>query len=230
MPTTKDAEEAVISAMFMDAAAISRAKRLLDATAFTDPVSRSLFNVLCGLDSEGVAVDPLTLSARLEEMGILAAIGGKDYIGYLVDVVPTAANVEYHAKLVRKSGDRRKAQEHLSRALESLKDPKVDPRDVATELQASLLPIAVEADGRGYRWVSVQDVEEVLQEADRRAERVKEGLIPGIPTGYRSIDSVTNGFRLGEFVVFGGAPKSLKSYLCINILINFCPLGMRPST
>jgi replicative DNA helicase len=214
------AEQSVISAMMADRAAIVKAKRLLDSTAFEGKAMRSYFNAILALDAEGITVDPLTLTARMEQLGTLDLAGGRDYIGYLLDVVPTAANVEYHARIVKSGSDRRKAIGYLTRALEDLKGGRINLRDLAVEAQAAMLPFAVDSDARGFRWITVQNIEEVLAEIDRRAEHVKDGSIPGFPTGYRDIDSVTNGFRPGELVIFGGAPKSLKSYLCINILIN----------
>src|SRR5436305_13929005 len=68
-------------------------------------------------------VDPLTLSEELARSGSLESSGGKDYIGFLVDAVPTAANIEYHAKIVREKALRRRLIEVstaiVSEALES---------------------------------------------------------------------------------------------------------------
>ena len=52
------------------------------------------------ISQQGTVVDPLTLAEELNRRGELDAAGGKEYIGFLVDAVPTAANVEYHAKIV----------------------------------------------------------------------------------------------------------------------------------
>ena len=56
----------------------------------------------------GAVLDPLTLADELERQGALAAAGGKDYIGTLLDVVPTAANIEYHVGIVKEKALRRR--------------------------------------------------------------------------------------------------------------------------
>lgn len=214
------AEQAVISAMFMDPVAIGRAKKHLTPSDFESHAHRAFFNAIVALDADGIVVDPLTLSARMEEHGTLAAAGGKDYIGYLVDAVPTAANVEYHARIIVTGRDRKRAVNYLTRSLLDLKEGRLNLRDFAVEAQSVLLPLALEEDGKGFRWITKQDVEDVLTELDRRAARIAEGLLPGIPTGYHQIDGMTQGFRPGEFVIFGGRDKSLKSYLDQNIHVN----------
>jgi replicative DNA helicase len=219
--TLFQAEQAVLCAMLSESEeCIPRVQKLLPASEFQGQAHRSIASAMYALHSEGVVVDPLTLIAKLEKHDVLQAVGGKDYIGYLIDCYPTAANVMAHARLIRQDGDRRRTISYLVNAVDGLKSGKLNLRELAVEAQAVLLPLALEEDGRGFVWIQNSHVQEVLAELDRRAHRIEEGLLPGIPTGYHQIDRVTQGFRLKEFVIFGGRDKSLKSYLVQNILVN----------
>ncbi|MEP6692186.1 MAG: DnaB-like helicase N-terminal domain-containing protein, partial [Gemmatimonadaceae bacterium] len=100
-PYSEDAEQAVIGAMLMDQDAILRAIEHVDDTSFHSERHRRIFRAMVTLSERGEVVDPLTLSEELSRRGELDAAGGKEYIGYLVDAVPTAANIEYHAKIVK---------------------------------------------------------------------------------------------------------------------------------
>src|SRR5213075_2053572 len=100
-PYSEDAEQAVLSAMLMDQDAIVRSVELVDDSMFYAEKHRRIFRSMVAITEHGSVVDPLTLSEELQRRGELDASGGKDYIGYLVDAVPTAANVEYHAQIVR---------------------------------------------------------------------------------------------------------------------------------
>src|SRR3712207_293071 len=100
-PYSEEAEQAVLSAMLMDADAVMRAAETLDDTMFYAERHRRVFRAMIALTETGSVVDPLTLADELGRRGELEGSGGKDYIGFLVDVVPTAANVEYHARIVR---------------------------------------------------------------------------------------------------------------------------------
>ena len=100
-PYSEDAEQAVIGAMLLDQDAIMRAAEHVDDTMFYREGHRRIFRAMLKVTERGDVVDPLTLAEELARQGELESSGGKEYIGYLVDAVPTAANVEYHAKIVR---------------------------------------------------------------------------------------------------------------------------------
>src|SRR5882672_6394731 len=100
-PYSQDSEQAVLSAMLIDQDAVLRAVEHVDDTMFYAERHRRIFRAMVTITERGSVVDPLTLSEELSRKGELEAAGGKDYIGFLVDAVPTAANVEYHAEIVR---------------------------------------------------------------------------------------------------------------------------------
>jgi len=100
-PYTEEAEQAVLGAMLLDQDAILRAGEHVDDTMFYREGHRRIFRSMLSISERGEVVDPLTLADELARRGELEASGGKDYIAFLVDAVPTSANVEYHAKIVR---------------------------------------------------------------------------------------------------------------------------------
>src|SRR5213075_934059 len=100
-PYSEDAEQAVLSAMLMDQDAIVRAAETVNDSMFYAERHRRIFRAMVSITERGSVVDPLTLSEELSRHGELEASGGKDYVGFLVDAVPTAANVEYHARIVK---------------------------------------------------------------------------------------------------------------------------------
>jgi len=87
--------------MLIDQDAVLRAVEFVDDTMFYAERHRRIFRAMVGIAERGGVVDPLTLSDELQRRGDLEGSGGKDYIGFLVDAVPTAANIEYHAQIVR---------------------------------------------------------------------------------------------------------------------------------
>jgi replicative DNA helicase len=92
-PYAEEAEQAVLSAMLMDQDAVMRAAETLDDSMFYAERHRRIFRAMIALTETGSVVDPLTLADELARRGELEASGGKDYVGFLVDVVPTAAYV-----------------------------------------------------------------------------------------------------------------------------------------
>src|ERR1041384_5038267 len=94
-PYSEDAEQAVLSAMLIDQDAVMRAVEMLDDSMFYAERHRRLYRAMMTITERGGVVDPLTLAEQLDRSGELSSSGGKDYIGFLVDAVPTAANIEY---------------------------------------------------------------------------------------------------------------------------------------
>lgn len=95
------AEKAVLGAMLLDADAALKAAELLDEATFSSEAHRALFGAMVALSERGVPIDLVTLCDELDRRGEYEAVGGLKYIGALVDVVATADNVEYHARIVR---------------------------------------------------------------------------------------------------------------------------------
>jgi hypothetical protein len=140
-----DAEESVLSAMLMEAAAVAEVRALgLRPEDFADRKRARVCVAMFALEQRGIPIDPLTLSAELN--GSLEAIGGKDYIGYLVDVVPTAANVRHHAELVLDNAKRRVLADCLETNARALREGSAKPVDVAARLRPALDTLAVNGD------------------------------------------------------------------------------------
>src|SRR5689334_364298 len=106
-PYSEDAEQAVLSAMLIDQDAVMKAVEHVDDTMFYAERHRRIFRAMVSITEQGGVVDPLTLSEELSRRGELDSSGGKDYIGFLVDVVPTAANIDYHAQILKEKALRR---------------------------------------------------------------------------------------------------------------------------
>src|SRR5881296_832679 len=100
-PWSNEAEQAVLGAMLLDQDAALKAAELLDDTMFYKEAHRLLFRAMVSLTERGDVIDPVVLREELATRGDLDRAGGMDYIAALVDVVPTAANVEFHTRIVR---------------------------------------------------------------------------------------------------------------------------------
>jgi AAA domain/DnaB-like helicase N terminal domain len=123
-----DAEDAVLSAMlFRESAAIAEARAILDESDFELNPNRLTFRAICQLADAEVSIDPITLSAQLGRKGDLEAVGGKDRISFLIDAVPTAANIRYHAELVKRVRARRQARDLAQQVITELSSPDGDP-------------------------------------------------------------------------------------------------------
>jgi hypothetical protein len=119
VPWSNEAEQAVLGAMLLDQEAIAKAGAALEGSMFYREAHRMLFTAMLALAARGAAVDPVTLREELVRCGDLDRIGGMEYLGSLIDTVPTAANVEHHARIVAEKAARRDVIRQATAVLEA---------------------------------------------------------------------------------------------------------------
>ncbi|MCK4446166.1 MAG: replicative DNA helicase, partial [Candidatus Marinimicrobia bacterium] len=99
-PYADEAELSVLGAMMLDKEAVSKALQYLDYTAFYKEANQVIFRAMLELFNEGQPVDQISVIDRLKSNKTLEQAGGAYYITGLVESTPSAANVEYYAKIV----------------------------------------------------------------------------------------------------------------------------------
>ena len=100
-PSNLDAERAVLGACLLDREALVDVTEFLSPDDFYDLNYRDVFNVIMDMVKSSRPVDMLTLSAELQNRGLLEKLGGQAFLAAVIDSVPTAANAAYHARIVR---------------------------------------------------------------------------------------------------------------------------------
>lgn len=212
----RDAEAAVIGACFMEEEAFSVASSMLREEHFTDERHRAIWRALLELRGNGEEIDPLIAVECLTRRGELSQAGGKDYIAFLIDAVPTSANVGYHAAIVREYAERRELAALAERIAAEAREGKSKAKDIAAAASSELVRVAAVTAKRGFRKAN-EYVWGVMEAIEARA---KGTAPPGIRTGYTAIDEHIGGFRGGDLIILAGVPGSGKTALGLNILIN----------
>jgi hypothetical protein len=125
-----DAEQAVLGAMLLDEAALKAAEILTDPMFYSER-HRLLFRAMLALANRGGVIDPITLRDELTRQGDFERVGGMEYIAGLIDVVPTAAHIEHHARLVC----RKWVQREAAREVTALADPALTAEQFAATIE-----------------------------------------------------------------------------------------------
>ena len=213
-PYSEDAEQAVLSAMLMDQDAVMRAAETLDDTMFYAERHRRLFRAMIALTETGSVVDPLTLSDELGRRGELEAAGGKDYIGFLVDVVPTSANVEYHARIVREKSLLRRLIETSTSIVQAAFEGKATADALLDEAESRIFQVSQQRGREGFT-----RIKELLWPTMERIEDLQRGgkTVTGVPTGFGDLDELTSGFQASDLIVIAARPSMGKTALTLNI-------------
>ena len=213
-PYSEDAEQAVLAAMLMDADAIMRAAEFVDDTSFYREGHRRIFRAMLAIAERGDVVDPLTLSTELDRRGELTAAGGKDYIGFLVDAVPTSANVEYHAKIVREKALLRRLIEVSTSIVGEAFEGRLMAAELLDEAEHRIFQVSQQRGQEGFT-----RIKELLWPTMERIEALQKGgkTITGVPSGFTDLDDMTSGFQAADLVIVAARPSMGKTSFVLNV-------------
>ncbi|MEK6567493.1 MAG: DnaB-like helicase N-terminal domain-containing protein, partial [Candidatus Omnitrophota bacterium] len=92
---------AVLGSMLIDEEAIAQAIEILSPELFYKDNHRQIYNCILGLFNQNKAIDIITICEELKKQNILDKVEGPSYIASLVNTVPTAANIQHYAHIVR---------------------------------------------------------------------------------------------------------------------------------
>ncbi len=203
----------MLGAMLLDADAIVRTVELLDETMFYREAHRRIFRAMLALHTVGAVLDPLTLANELERQGSLAAAGGKDYIGTLLDVVPTAANVEYHVRIVKEKALRRRLIEVATGLVTEAHESASDASDLIDLAEHRIFQVSQQRGSEGFT-----RIKELLWPAMERIEQLREGgPLTGVPSGFADLDKITLGFQPSDLIIVAGRPSMGKTAFVLNV-------------
>ena len=104
-------EQATLGAMLIERVAVDAAAELLEKDDFYRPEHGTLFEVITYLAERDIPIDPVTVQEELKNRDVLDAVGGLTYLLALFDAVPSAANIEYYAKMVAEKAVLRRLHE-----------------------------------------------------------------------------------------------------------------------
>jgi replicative DNA helicase len=216
-PYSEAAEQAVLSAMLLDSDALLRATEYVDESMFYRESHRRVFRAMLALSERGDVIDPLTLTEELSRAGELEAAGGREYIAYLVDVVPTAANVEYHAKIVREKALRRRLIEVSTSIVSEAFDSALPAAELLDAAEHSIFEVNQSRGTEGFT-----RVKELMYEAMERIEQLHLAgeSVTGVPSGFRDLDELTAGFQPSELIIIAARPSMGKTAFVLNIAQN----------
>jgi replicative DNA helicase len=213
-PYSEEAEVAVLGAMLMEQDAILRATEHVDDSMFYREAHRRLFRAMVAIAERGDIVDPITLADELARRGELEASGGKEYIAFLVDAVPTAANVEYHAKIVKEKALQRRLIETCTALIGEAYEGRMNTAELLDEAEHRIFQVSQQRGTQGFT-----RIKELMWPTMERIEALQRGgkTITGVPTGFTDLDEMTSGFQPADLIIVAARPSMGKTSFVLNI-------------
>jgi len=214
-PWSEEAELSVLGAMLIDGGAVAIALESIDDTAFYREGNRRTFRAMVRLYSRGDVIDAVTLSDELKTAGELDAVGGMTFLAQLVDAVPTAANVEYHCRILRDKGVLRGLIDSATQIIQDAYEASGGTVDETLDRAEQRIFEIAEAEERG----GFIRIKEVLRSTMDRIDELTRnpGALTGVASGFADLDRMTAGFQPADLIVLAARPSMGKTALALNI-------------
>jgi replicative DNA helicase len=211
-PQSADAERAVLGGVLLD----NSARDLpLVAEDFYADANQRIWGAMQALFRVGQPVDTTTLREALARSGELQSVGGDEYLLALTNTIPTLANIEAHAKIVRN--------------LASVRRLILACHEVAARGYGKIANVEQyldEAESLLFEATQKRDDEIAFSTMDQVITESYEGMVArssmpsrllGQPTGITKLDRMTSGLCAGDFIVIAGRPGMGKTTFAMGI-------------
>ncbi len=220
-PQNIEAEQAVLGAMLLSRQAISTADDILVSDDFYRESHRQIFLAMRDLFYDNEQVDLITLSDRLQKKGLLESIG-ISYMSALDHMVPTAANIEYHAKIVREKSLLRRLIDAATDIAASAYEEASDADFIVDDAERRILGVALKRGAADF-----STMKESLMIAFGNIEKLYDSpdLITGLSTGFRDLDELTSGLQKSDLILVAARPSMGKTAFTLNIATNAAAKG-----
>ncbi len=213
-PQNLEAEKSVLGAMLIDSEAIGVVIEILDESSFYEDSHRRIFSAIAELFNHHKNVDLITLSNELKGLGVLERVGGVTYLSEIIDSVPTSANVEHYAHIVKEKGILRKLIRNATQIVSESFDLKGTVAEVVDTAERLIFEIA-DLEQRRQAIHIKELVKESIETIDSLYQRKE--YITGLPTGYIEFDRMTSGLQKSDLIIVAGRPSMGKSALAIGL-------------
>ncbi len=216
-PHNLEAEQAVLGAIMLESDMGSPVFAILQPEDFYRDNHRYLFAAIRDLFEKGEPVDLVSVAESLRQQGRLELIGGIATISEIARSVPSAANVEYYARIVAEKSLLRQ----LIRTANSLAERGYDPGEEAMALLAEAEKMILDLSQRQILegFVSIRAI---LLETFEKIETLyaNKGNLTGVPTFFQQLDRLTSGWQPSDLIIIAARPSMGKTALALNMAQN----------
>lgn len=211
------AEQSVLGAMFLSKYAIEKATETLTKKSFYDEKNGIIFQVIADLADKKVPIDLTTVTGELNQIKKLQEVGNVEYLTEIINIVPTAANVDSYIKIVEDTYMLRTVIDTSTEIATLAYENEGEVSDVLDQVEQKIVGII-----RNRRSSEFRSIQEVLGEVQKNLEKLSEskGEITGIPTGWYELDRLTSGLHENQLIILAARPAMGKTAFALNLATN----------
>ncbi len=210
-------EEAVLGALMLDKEALTVVLDILRAESFYLDAHQLIFRAILRLFERSQPVDLLTVTEELKKQGELEAAGGPYYLVQLTDKIGSAANIEYHARIIAQKYIQRELINVSTKIIRDAYEDTTDVFDLLDNAEQGLFQIAQQNMSRGY-----EDMGSLASKLRKQLDelRNREDGLTGVPTGFTDLDRLTSGWQPSDLIIVAARPGMGKTAFTLSLAKN----------
>ncbi|KAA3644281.1 MAG: replicative DNA helicase [Bacteroidetes bacterium] len=216
-PQATDLEEAVLGAMMLEKEAVNTAIDILQPKSFYKDSHQKIFEVIQELFQKSEPIDLLTITNALKQKGELEIVGGPYYITQLTNRVASAANVEFHARIIAQKYIQRELIRISTEIITDAYDETTDVFSLLDKAESGLFGVTEGNIRKNYDSMST-----LIRSAIKQIESAKgqDGNVIGIPSGFSDLDRMTSGWQPSDLIILAARPAMGKTAFALTLARN----------
>ncbi|MBI3984574.1 MAG: replicative DNA helicase [Candidatus Levybacteria bacterium] len=215
-PHNSQAEQSVLGAILIDKDAIGLISEVIHPDDFYDDLNAVLFDAMLSLFEERKPIDILTLTQKLKKIKNGDKVDS-NYISDLVNVVPTAANIEEYASIIKEASTKRNLISAGTNIAENAFKEDAQVEELLDKAESSIFAISTGHNTKGFLPIK----ESLAESFDRIDELHKKGAgFRGIQTGFPDLDNILSGMQDSNLLILAARPGQGKTAMVVNIAQN----------
>jgi len=213
-PNSTEAEQAVLGSILIDNDSILSVIELLKPEDFYSGSHQQIYFAMLNLNQRAHPIDLVTLPAELQKLDLLQGPATLDYLSRLADAVPTSANVQYYAKLIRELSIRRKVIHAAGEISEEAFQVRGEIGSFIDSVEQKIMEISQVRAVNG-----LEPINNIVHRAIIDIEKLRSSpnSITGLRTGFTVLDKLTSGLQKSDLIILAARPGMGKTSLALTI-------------
>lgn len=224
-PQALDLEEAVLGALMLEKSALNAVVEFLKPEHFYSEAHHEIYQSIIQLFKSSEPVDMRTVVNQLRKDGKIELVGGAYYIAELTSKVSSAANIEYHARVVIEMAIKRDLIQIASQVHQDAYEDTTDVFELLDKTEQSIFAISDSNLRKNY-----DNMRNLMYRAIQELQKLKEHKdgLTGVPSGFTSLDRMTSGWQNSDLVIIAARPGMGKTAFVVSAMRNAAVDFKRP--
>ena len=218
------AEKMILSCLLISSEAIDITLRTLSVETFYFKNHQEIFKAIIFMYKNKIPIDILTLTTFLQDNGLLNKIGGIKVLIELINQIPNLVYLEEYIRLVKDKFLRRSLIKLGYQAINSGYITNIRLEDILNDFENQLFNLTNQIKNQKLS-TSAELLNNIFLDLK---EKSMKPTLPGLSSGFYSLDSLTQGFQKSDLIIVAGRPSMGKTAFALTIGINIIKTSNLP--